>query len=110
MPQHTYDLPIACVEGWTTTQRWTGVRLADLRRLAGAPPEMLMQVVSIQPKGAFRQVTLNHDQSTDPRSLLALKVNGADLSLDHGYPARIMVPGQPGVHQTKWVARIGFLA
>ena len=30
MPQHSYDLPIACVEGWTTTQRWTGVRLKDL--------------------------------------------------------------------------------
>ena len=27
MPQHTAELPIACVEGWSTTQRWTGVRL-----------------------------------------------------------------------------------
>lgn len=33
-------LPIACVEGWSTTQTWTGVRLADLAGLAGveAPP------------------------------------------------------------------------
>ncbi len=30
MPQYTYDLPIACVEGWSTTQTWTGVRLRDL--------------------------------------------------------------------------------
>src|SRR6185437_15616348 len=36
LPQHTYDLPIACVEGWTTMQRWTGVRLADLAEMAGA--------------------------------------------------------------------------
>jgi DMSO/TMAO reductase YedYZ molybdopterin-dependent catalytic subunit len=109
LPQHTYDLPIACVEGWTTTQRWTGVRLADLARMAGAPPGMLMRVESIQPKGAFRQVTLNHDQSHDPRSLLALKVNGVDLSLDHGYPARLIVPALPGVHNTKWVQAITFL-
>ena len=39
LPQHTYDLPIACVEGWSTTQRWSGVRLRDLAvavRRAGA--------------------------------------------------------------------------
>ncbi len=35
LPQHTYDLPIACVEGWSTTQRWTGVRLRDLAALCG---------------------------------------------------------------------------
>ena len=35
MPQHTARLPIACVEGWSTTQTWSGVRLADLARLAG---------------------------------------------------------------------------
>jgi len=32
MPQRTYDLPIACVEGWSTTQAWTGVRLRDLAK------------------------------------------------------------------------------
>jgi DMSO/TMAO reductase YedYZ molybdopterin-dependent catalytic subunit len=110
MPQHTYDLPIACVEGWTTTQRWTGVRLADLAKLARAPAGHLLHVESLQPQGAFRQVTLNHAQATDPRSLLALKVNGEDLSLDHGYPARIIVPALPGVHNTKWVKSIGFPA
>ncbi len=35
LPQHTYDLPIACVEGWSTTQRWSGVRLRDLASLCG---------------------------------------------------------------------------
>ena len=106
MPHYTYDLPIACVEGWTTTQRWTGVRLVDLAELAGASPGSLLHVESLQPRGAFRQVTLNPAQASDPRSLLALKVNGADLSLDHGYPARIIVPAAPGVHCTKWVASI----
>jgi DMSO/TMAO reductase YedYZ molybdopterin-dependent catalytic subunit len=43
-----------------------------------------------------------------PDSLLALRVNDADLSPDHGYPARIIVPGLPGVHNTKWVASIDF--
>jgi DMSO/TMAO reductase YedYZ molybdopterin-dependent catalytic subunit len=33
MEQHTYELPIACVEGWSTSQTWTGVRLGDLATL-----------------------------------------------------------------------------
>jgi DMSO/TMAO reductase YedYZ molybdopterin-dependent catalytic subunit len=35
MPHRSARLPIACVEGWSTTQTWSGVRLADLARLAG---------------------------------------------------------------------------
>ncbi len=31
-----------------------------------------------------------------------------DLSLDHGFPARIIVPALPGVHCTKWVRSIDF--
>ena len=30
MPQVTVVLPIACVEGWSTTATWQGVRVADL--------------------------------------------------------------------------------
>src|SRR4051812_24195273 len=37
LPQRTARLPIACVEGWSTTQEWTGVRLAVLAEQAGAP-------------------------------------------------------------------------
>jgi DMSO/TMAO reductase YedYZ molybdopterin-dependent catalytic subunit len=37
-----------------------------------------------------------------------LRVNAADLSLDHGFPARIIAPALPGVHCTKWVAQMSF--
>jgi DMSO/TMAO reductase YedYZ molybdopterin-dependent catalytic subunit len=65
-------------------------------------------VESLQPKGVLRAATLSRDQFSDARALLALRVNGADLPLDHGYPARIIVPALPGVHNTKWVARMTF--
>jgi DMSO/TMAO reductase YedYZ molybdopterin-dependent catalytic subunit len=110
MTQHTERLPIACVEGWTTWQTWTGVRLADLADLAGVSagddPEVLVE--SLQEGGAFGQATLASNQIFDDDSLLALRVNGADLSLDHGYPARVIVPALPGVHNTKWVKRMTF--
>jgi len=108
MPQHTATLPIACVEGWATTQTWTGVRLADLAAVAGVPAPGSAMVASLEEAGAFNMATLAANQVLDPDSLLALAVNGAELSADHGYPARIIVPAMPGVHNTKWVRSIDF--
>ncbi|MFI9276305.1 molybdopterin-dependent oxidoreductase, partial [Kitasatospora sp. NPDC052896] len=109
MPQHAAALPIACVEGWSTSdQHWRGLRLTDLATLAGLPDAASVLVESVQPPGPYSSVVLRGNQIHDPRSLLALRVNGADLSLDHGYPARIIVPANPGVNNTKWVHRLTF--
>jgi DMSO/TMAO reductase YedYZ molybdopterin-dependent catalytic subunit len=107
MSATTASLPIACVEGWSTTQRWTGVPISTLARMAEAEGRDL-EVRSLQQSGTFRRTSLNQGQIQDERSLLALKVNGADLSLDHGFPARLIVPALPGVHNTKWVAELAF--
>ncbi|MGH3423970.1 MAG: molybdopterin-dependent oxidoreductase [Nocardioidaceae bacterium] len=108
MAQHTAVLPIACVEGWSTTQSWTGVRLRDLADLVGARAPRTASVQSLQTGGAFNSAVLQANQVAHEDSLLALRVNGADLSADHGFPARIIVPALPGVHNTKWVHSIEF--
>ncbi|GLP81279.1 hypothetical protein TUM20984_26990 [Mycobacterium antarcticum] len=108
LPQHTAELPLACVEGWSTVETWTGVRLADLAAAAGRPEPGSAIVSSLERFGAFNHARLQRNQVLNPDSLLAFKVNGAELSLDHGYPARIIVPALPGVHCTKWVASIDF--
>ncbi|MFF3929291.1 molybdopterin-dependent oxidoreductase [Streptomyces hirsutus] len=110
LPLHSAALPIACVEGWSTSdQWWRGVRLRDLAALVGYdddPPDVFVE--SLQRSGAFREAALRANQVADPRSLLALYVNGEELSPDHGHPARIIVPAAPGVLNTKWVARMTF--
>lgn len=58
--------------------------------------------------GPFGRVTLTAAQTLHEDALLALRVNGHDLSLDHGFPARVIVPSTPGVHCTKWVRSIDF--
>ncbi len=110
MPQHTASLPIACVEGWSTTETWSGVRLADLAQLAGVPNPASAFVRSVERRGGFNRATLQGNQVMHPDALLALRVNDADLSPDHGFPARIIVPALPGVHNTKWVGSIDFRA
>ncbi|RNL82662.1 molybdopterin-dependent oxidoreductase [Halostreptopolyspora alba] len=110
LPRHTVELPIACVEGWSTSdQRWSGVPLSDLAELVGPVDRPVDALVnSVQSSGAFRSAALRENQVRDPRSLLATHVNGAELSPDHGYPARVIVPAAPGVLNTKWVTRITF--
>jgi DMSO/TMAO reductase YedYZ molybdopterin-dependent catalytic subunit len=108
LPQYTYELPIACVEGWSTSQHWTGVRLADLAAMVGAPDGYGMVAESLQQGGRFRATAIGHPQASSDRALVALRVNGADLSPDHGYPARLIVPALPGVHCTKWLSSLTF--
>ena len=109
MPQHTVDLPIACVEGWSAQGTWSGVRLRDvLRSVATAQSDVV--VTSLQPSGPYRVTTLPRNFADDERTLLALDLSGEPLSLDHGYPCRLIAPNRPGVLQTKWVTRLGVSA
>jgi DMSO/TMAO reductase YedYZ molybdopterin-dependent catalytic subunit len=108
MQQRTCDLPIACVEGWSTTQRWTGVPIIDLAALVGVRGRFTVETRSIADNGVFDSAKLASEQTSDTRTLLALKVNGSDLSLDHGFPARVIGPGIPGVHCTKWAGTMTF--
>jgi hypothetical protein len=107
LPQHTADLPIACVEGWSASATWTGVRLRDLVALVGADPDRAtVTVESLQPAGRYRVSTVPPEHAGDPLTLVALRLGGEPLHLDHGYPARLIAPNRPGVLQTKWLGRI----
>lgn len=76
MPQHTYDLPIACVEGWSVVATWTGVRIVDLASMVGAVGSDAVVVESLERGGAFARAALSGDQLRDEKSLLALRVTG----------------------------------
>lgn len=109
LDQRSADLPIACVEGWSANGTWTGVRVRDLLDLVGAPSGADVRVVSLQERGPFRVTTLPGHFADDPLTLLALGLSGSPLSIDHGYPCRLIAPNRPGVLQTKWVSRLEVL-
>ncbi|WP_051784655.1 molybdopterin-dependent oxidoreductase [Lentzea aerocolonigenes] len=104
MPQTTHELPIACVEGWSQNATWTGVRISELINAKGD-----VRVESLEKDGLYRATTLPEAFAQDPLTLLALKLNGEELSPDHGYPCRIIAPNRPGVLQTKWVTSLEVL-
>jgi hypothetical protein len=106
MPQSSHALPIACVEGWSASGTWSGVRVRDLLDLVEVPSGTDVLVTSLQESGPYATTVLHGNFADDERTLLALALEGEPLSLDHGYPARVIAPDRPGVLQTKWVARI----
>ena len=106
MPQTTAALPISCVEGWSAPAVWSGVRLLDLLDRAGARADVEVRVESLQKGGLYRSTTLNRQHVRDPLTLIATRLHGAQLHIDHGYPCRLITPNQPGVLQTKWVHRV----
>ncbi|WP_394617896.1 molybdopterin-dependent oxidoreductase [Lentzea sp. JNUCC 0626] len=100
MPQTTVELPIACVEGWSQNATWTGVRVRDL--VSGGD----VRVESLEKDGLYRATTLPESFARDPLTLLALRLDGEELTPDHGYPCRLIAPNRPGVLQTKWVTSL----
>ena len=107
LEQHTAILPISCVEGWSSTATWTGVRLRDLVALAGVDPDDAETYIeSLEAHGRYRATTVPPPHTRDPLTLIALHLYGEPLHPDHGYPARLIAPNRPGVLQTKWIGRI----
>jgi DMSO/TMAO reductase YedYZ molybdopterin-dependent catalytic subunit len=109
MPARTATLPIACVEGWSYSARWTGVPLRDLLAMAGAPPHAAAHVESLERRSIYRVSFVDHFQAADADTLLATHLDGEVLDLDHGYPLRLIGPDRPGVNQTKWVTGVTVL-
>ena len=81
---------------------WTGYRLRDLLAAAGVHDDADM-VLSTSSDG-FTAGTPTEAMTDDRDSLLAITMNGQPLPVEHGYPARLVVPGLYGyVSATKWV-------
>lgn len=104
-PQTERSLPIACVEGWVQDATWGGVPLAALLEAAGASAGDVV-VESLERAGNYRMTILPERFAWDPLTLVALRLEGEPLSPDHGFPARLIAPGRPGVLQTKWLAEL----
>jgi DMSO/TMAO reductase YedYZ molybdopterin-dependent catalytic subunit len=88
-----------------STGVWTGYRLADLLAVAGVHPDADM-VLSTSIDGFTAGTPV--EALTDGRdALLAVGLNGQPLPIEHGYPARLVVPGLYGyVSATKWVVEM----
>jgi len=109
LPTVERHFPIACVEGWSVGARWRGPLLVDVLRKAGVDIHRNSRVLvrSFELAGAYRASVVEGHQL--PQAILATHLNGHRLTVDHGYPLRLIAPNRAGVLNTKWLESVRVL-
>jgi DMSO/TMAO reductase YedYZ molybdopterin-dependent catalytic subunit len=111
MDLHEQYVTIACVSNevggdLVGNALWSGVRLKELLDRAGINPEAT-QIVGRAVDGFTVGFPTAWAIADDREPLVAVSMNGDPLPADHGYPARLIVPGLYGyVSATKWLTEI----
>jgi DMSO/TMAO reductase YedYZ molybdopterin-dependent catalytic subunit len=120
MPSRTQITRHDCVEGWSCIGEWTGVPLNQVLAMARPKPEARYVVFYcadpmgdatmdangniVQPPYYYESLDLL--EATHPQTILAYKLNGADLPVEHGAPVRLRAERQLGYKMPKYVQRI----
>ena len=89
--------------GAVSTAEWHGVSLADVLERAevnAAAVEILFEGAD----GFARSLTVK--EALHPDTLLADRMNGEQLTPEHGAPLRLLVPGWYGMASVKWLSSI----
>lgn len=95
-----------CVTGWSVANvTWEGVRLRLITEMA-RPLSSAKWVVSAGLDG-YSSIVPFEDFVSD-EALLALKINDKPLSIEQGFPARVIIPHLYGWKGVKWVTQIVF--
>ncbi len=96
---------------------WTGVPLQALLERSGLEDDACEVVLEgadrgipteepIPPGRISYARSVPREKAIQPEVLIAYQMNGRDLSRDHGYPVRAIVPGHYGMASVKWLTRI----
>lgn len=85
------------------TTLWKGVRLADILKQAG----LRTGVVDILLRASDDYTdSIPLERATADGTLLVYAMNGEQLTSEHGFPVRLLVPGIYGMKNVKWITRI----
>lgn len=119
LPQASYIATHTCMQGWSATSRWTGVKLADLLALLGPIPEganyvlidsygLAQKMYDNRPREPFYAV-IDLATAAEDDSILAYERNGRPLDIHLGAPARVRVESNHGYKHVKWVRSIRWI-
>jgi DMSO/TMAO reductase YedYZ molybdopterin-dependent catalytic subunit len=103
LPARTQVTRHTCEEGWTAIGQWTGVPLSALLDAAGILPTA--RFVTFQSFDDWIDC-LDLIDALHPQTIVAYGMNGRDLPIQHGAPARLRVERQLGYKSMKYLHRI----
>ncbi|MGD9924146.1 MAG: sulfite oxidase [Pseudorhodoplanes sp.] len=89
---------------------WTGVRVADVLRMAKLKSSAVFSGHyggdATGPRGDAMSRGVPIAKLMDESNLIAWAINGEPLPLIHGFPLRLVIPGWPASVSSKWLTRI----
>ncbi|MGB9938670.1 molybdopterin-dependent oxidoreductase [Methanosarcina sp.] len=103
LPQTSKVVDLNCVEGWSFTAKWTGVRIEDLFEKAGAM-ENATTVIFYSADGY--STSLDKDYLLENDIILAYRLNDVTLPPDRGFPLQLVAENKYGYKWAKWIVRI----
>ena len=83
--------------------RWRGVPLKNLLNRARLKPGVV-DIASFASEGYSESIPI--EKALEPQVLVAYMMNGEPLPLNHGFPARLIIPGLFGEKHTKWLTTL----
>src|SRR5207237_6621435 len=86
-----------------STAVWRGVRLKDVLARAGLKPGVA-ELVFKSTEGYSDSIPLA--KAGEDTTLVVFGMNGVALPQEHGFPARIIVPGIYGMKNVKWLTSV----
>ncbi len=106
IPQIKARMPLICqIFNWAEVVRWEGWRLKKVLEVLGmAGKENRYYAFYSRDENYFESLTWK--EAMDDRSLLIYRMNGNDLSHEHGGPLRLAVPFLQGYKSVKWLCGI----
>lgn len=107
LPRYEQITQLNCIEGWTVVQQWAGARLADFTAKF-VPQSTRARYVGMQTPDQAYFVGVDMPSALHPQTLLCYEMNGADLTPDHGYPLRLVIPVKYGVKNIKRIGNITY--
>jgi len=100
-PVNSQITMIGCEEGWTYIAEWSGTPLSYILDRVGALPQVRYVVYrSIQPDW---WESIDMADALHPQTVVAHRMNGAELPLPFGGPLRLRVPRQLGYKSVKYI-------
>ncbi|MGB9131107.1 MAG: molybdopterin-dependent oxidoreductase [Methanosarcina sp.] len=103
LPETSKVVDLNCVEGWSFTAKWTGVKMADLIAETGAG-ENATTVVFYSADGY--STSLDMDYLLENEIILAYKLNDVTLPPERGFPLQLVAESKYGYKWAKWIVRI----
>jgi len=112
MPARSQITRHDCVEGWSAIGQWQGPMLGTVLQAAGMRSTARYVVFTCADlyNGQPYYESIDTIDAFHPQTILALKMNGARLTVPHGAPVRLRVERQLGYKHAKYVTGIDAVA